>query len=55
MMKKLCIKDVVIDNLIFVRGLDYEIEFNPFCNKLIIYNSFGYTTIEKEELDKNFL
>lgn len=54
-MKKLCIKDTIMDNLIFVRGLDYEIEYNSFCNKLIIHNPFGYTIIDKEKLDKNFL
>lgn len=54
-MKKLCIRDCKINGLVFVCGIDYEIEFNPFNRKLIIYNLYGFTTINKKELDRNFL
>lgn len=54
-MVRLCIKDCIIDDLIFVSGLSYKIEFNLFANSLIIYHPFGYTTINKNFLDNHFL
>lgn len=54
-MDRLCIKDCIIDGLIFVSGLNYKIEFNSFTNSLVIYHPFGYTTINKHFLDNNFL
>ena len=54
-MDRLCIKDCVIDGLIFVSGLNYKIDFNSFNNSLIIYHPFGYTTINKKILDNHFL
>lgn len=54
-MKRLCIRDCKIGGLIFVCGLDYEILFNPINKKLIICNPYGFTTINKKELDINFL
>ena len=54
-MVRLCIKDCIIDDLIFVSGLSYKIEFNSFANSLIIYHPFGYTTINKNFLDNHFL
>lgn len=54
-MDRLCIKDCIIDDLIFVSGLSYKIEFNSFANSLIIYHPFGYTTIDKNFLDNHFL
>lgn len=54
-MDRLCIKDCIIDDLIFVSGLSYKVEFNSFANSLIIYHPFGYTTINKNFLDNHFL
>lgn len=54
-MDRLCIKDCIIDDLIFISGLNYKIEFNPISNNLIIYHPFGYTTISKNFLDNHFI
>lgn len=54
-MTKTCIKECVIDGLIFVVGLDYKVEFNPMSQALIIYHPLGYTTVRKKILDTNFL
>lgn len=54
-MNRLCIKDCIIDGLIFVSGLNYKIVFNSFTTSLIIYHPFGYTTINKNFLGKHFL
>ena len=55
-MTMLCINDCIIDGLYFLCGNEYEIEFNPINNKMIIYNPSGYfTEIKKREIDKNFI
>ena len=48
-MIKTCINDCIIDGLIFIQGLEYKIEFNPYCKKIVIYNLHGYTFISKNE------
>lgn len=54
-MTRLCIKDCIIDGLCFISYVNYTIKFNPIINKLMIYNPFGYTTIDKNTLDRYFL
>ena len=55
MAKRLCIRDCKIDGLPFISGLEYYVDFNPLCQKLIINNLYGYTFISKEMLDKHFI
>lgn len=55
MAKRLCIRDCKIDELPFISGLEYNVDFNSPCKKLIISNPYGYTFISKEMLDKHFI
>jgi len=55
MVKKLCIKDFKLDGLPFCKGTIYDVEYNPVDGRIYIYNVWGYTTISKYLLDKNFL
>lgn len=48
-MKKLCIKEFVLDGLIFTVGISYEVQYNNILNKLTIYNPHGYTFIDKSD------
>lgn len=55
-MKKLCIKECLIDGLHFIPGLEYEVERNLVDGKLYIDNIVrGYTTICIKELNNNFM
>lgn len=55
-MKRTCIKDFKYDNMLFITGVDYEVNWNPIIQKLILYDVFGnYTIIDKSILNKYFL
>ena len=56
-MKKevLCIIDFKIGNLLFIRGMRYEIEWNPVDEHIYLYNQDGFTPISKDLLNYYFL
>ena len=54
-MKRLCIKEFKMDNLIFAKGMEYEVEYNPVDGNLWIYNVWGCSPISKVTLDKHFI
>lgn len=55
-MKRTCIKDFKYDNMLFIAGVDYEINWNPIIQKIILYDVFGnYTIIDKFILNEYFL
>lgn len=49
-----CLKDFYKDGIPFGRGLTYSVELNSADGRLYIYTVWGYTTISKELLNKNF-
>ena len=53
MKKVTCICDVVINGLIFIKGCDYRVGYNPRIG-IIIYTVRGYTRISKRQLDNYF-
>ena len=53
MRKVTCISEVVIDGLIFIKGCDYRVEYNPRIG-IIIYTVRGCTNISKRQLDYYF-
>ena len=54
-MTKLCIKEFVLDGLVFTSGISYEVQYNNVLNKFAIYNPHGYTFIDKSLIDKHFV
>ena len=54
-MKKLCIKEFVLDGLVFIAGILYEVQYNNILNKFTIYNPHGCTFLDKSLIDKYFI
>lgn len=54
-MQRLCLKDFKLDGLIFVKGVEYKMSFNPKDGLIYIYNPFGYTTISHGLINYYFL
>lgn len=55
-MKRTCTNNFRHDNMLFIAGLDYEIDWNPIMCKLMLYDAFGnYTIISKSVLNEYFL
>lgn len=56
-MKKLllCIRDFKIGCMPFIKGLQYEIEWNPIDERIYLYNPYGFTPVSKELINKHFL
>ena len=55
MIKKVCLRDIKIENLQFCKGNVYNVEYNPVDKQIYIYSIWGYTTIPKYLLDICFL
>lgn len=51
----ICIRDCVINTLIFCKGLEYDVRYNNVDGRIYIYNPWGYTDINKETLNRYFL
>ena len=50
-----CVIYLLLDGLEFISGLDYKVEFNPVCNRMVIYNIWGYTFISPLLLNTHFV
>ena len=42
------------NGLMFIKGCDYRVEYNPFIG-IMIYAPFGYVNISKWQLDNYFI
>lgn len=54
MRKVTCICDIIINGLMFIKGCDYRVEYNPFTG-IIIHTVRDYTNISKWQLDYYFI
>ena len=56
-MKKplLCIHNFKINCMPFVKGLKYEIEWNPIDERIYLYNPYGFTLVSKKLINKYFI
>lgn len=54
MKKVTCICDATIKGVKFIKGCNYEVDYNPFIG-IMIYTPFCYTNISKWQLDNYFI
>ena len=54
MRKVTCICDIITNGLMFIKGNDYRVDYNPFTG-IIIHTARGYTNISKWQLDYYFI
>lgn len=52
---KTCVEYLLLDGLEFIPGLEYKVEFNPVCKRMIIYTVWGYTFISPKLLNTHFI
>jgi hypothetical protein len=49
-----CICGTIINGLMFIKGCDYRVDYNPFIG-ITIYTVRGYTNISKRQFDSYFI
>lgn len=54
MKKVTCICDATIKGVKFIKGGNYEVDYNPFIG-IMIYAPFNYINISKWQLDNYFI